>query len=64
MARTALSSLTPPLAFSLAVILSAKGNGVVAHGGEHEMSKIVTGEWISDDPIVCLLAVTPGKGEY
>ncbi|KAG4430661.1 hypothetical protein IFR05_013858 [Cadophora sp. M221] len=55
MARITSLSLRSSLAFPLAVILSAKGNGVVAHGGDHEMSKIVTGEWISDDPIDAIL---------
>ncbi|CZT10431.1 hypothetical protein WAI453_012060 [Rhynchosporium graminicola] len=55
MARISLSSISPSLAFSLAVILSANGNTVVAHGGEHEASKIVTGEWISNEPIDSIL---------
>jgi hypothetical protein len=42
-------SLTPSLAFSIALVLSAKG--AAAHGG-HNMEKIVDGKPFSEDPIV------------
>ena len=44
--------LTPSLALSIGLILSAKG--VAAHGG-HNMEKIVDGEAMSVDPIVSRL---------
>lgn len=47
----AFSAFSPSLAFSLAVILSARNSGVMAHGG-HGVSKIAEGEWVSPDPIV------------
>jgi hypothetical protein len=42
-------SLKPSLAFSIGLVLSAKGTA--AHGG-HNMEKIVDGEAMSVDPIV------------
>jgi hypothetical protein len=45
-------SLTPSLALSIGLVLSAKG--AAAHGG-HNMEKIQTGEAMSADPIVSRL---------
>jgi hypothetical protein len=42
-------NLTPTLALSIGLLLSAKGTA--AHGG-HNMEKIVEGEAMSVDPIV------------
>jgi hypothetical protein len=54
-------NLTPSLALSIGLVLSAKG--AAAHGG-HNMEKIVDGKAMSVDPIVGALSLDGREWRY